>query len=200
MMETTPQPVTRRPYKKREPSTKPIPVGTIYKLESISAKKSYYGSAENIETRLKRHNDAFSLYKQGKKNYCSSYEILKEPDCKLVILEQKAWDNSRELKKREDYYITTFPCVNIRRSGGIRCVNEPRPICREAKTPEQLYKKAYNAEYRKRPDVIEAYKQKLQDPVYRRQLFDAHNHYRKIIYARKKKAEEEAKNLKLENQ
>lgn len=199
-METTPQPVCRRPYKKREPSTKPIPKGTIYKLESISAKKSYYGSAENIETRLKRHNDAYDLYKKGKKNYCSSYEILKEPDCKMVILEQKAWDNSQELKKREDYYITTFPCVNIRRSGGIRCVKEPRPHSKEAKTPQQLYMKAYNAEYRKRPDVIEAAKQKLQDPVYRRQLLDAHNNYRKIVSARKKKAEEDAKNLKLENQ
>ena len=199
-METTPQPVQRRPYTKREPFTKPIPKGTVYMLESISAKKSYYGSTENIETRLASHRHAYEGYKLGKKNYCSSYEIVKEPDCKLVILEQKAWDNSQELKKREGYYIATFPCVNIRRSGGIRCVKEPRSYCKEAKTPAQLYKKAYNADYRKRPDVIEAAKQKLKDPEYRRQLLDSHNHYRKIVSARKKKAEEEAKNLKLENQ
>jgi hypothetical protein len=191
--QTPPTPPTpRRAYKKREPSTRPIPDGVIYKLESILAKLAYYGSAENIDKRMAQHKRAIDTAKNIGK-YCSAIKVLKEPDWKLTILERREWANALELQKRENYYITTFPCVNERSSSGVVSVKEPKLNLKEPKTPEQIYKKLYNAEYRKRPDVIKAAQEKLKNPEYRRQLYDSHNHYRQVVRDRKKKAEEEAK-------
>jgi hypothetical protein len=193
---TTPTPPTpRRPYKKREPSTKPIPDGVIYVLKSVMANLAYYGSAENIDKRMANHKSAYERFKMGKGNNRSVYEVMKQPDCKLTILERKPFNNTVELQKRESYYITTFPCVNDRSPCGVVVVKNPKTNLKEPKTEEQIYKKLYNAEYRKRPDVIKAAQEKLKNLEYRRQLYDSHNHYRQVVRDRKKKAEEAKKNL-----
>ena len=189
-----------RPYKKRETSTKPIPDGVIYKLESVLAKLAYYGSSEHIDSRMAHHKTVFEKYKTGKGNARSVFKVMEQPDWKLTILERKPFTNLVEMQKREGYYISTFPCVNERSPFGVKLIKEPKQNLKEPQTPEQIYKQKYNAEYRKRPEVIEREKARRKNPEYNRQLLDAHNNYRKVVNARKKAEEVDAKNLKLENE
>jgi len=198
---TQPTEPTPRPYKKRETAITPIPDGVIYKLESVLAKLVYYGSSVNIDKRMAHHRMAYERFKTGKCNNRCVYKVMEQPDCKLTILERKPFDNAIELQKRESYYISTFPCVNERSPFGVVKVKVPKTNLKEPQTQEQIYKQKYNAEYRKRPEVIERERARIKNPEYKRQLYDQHNNYKRIIYARKKaeKAEQKNLNLNLEN-
>jgi hypothetical protein len=192
---TQPTEPTPKAYKKRETSITPIPDGVIYKLESVLAKLVYYGSSENIDKRMAHHRMAYERFKTGNCNNRCVYKVMEQPDCKLTILERKPFDNAIELQKRESYYISTFPCVNERSSFGVVKSKNPKINLKEPQTKEQIYKQKYNAEYRKRPEVIERERARIKNPEYKRQLYDQHNNYKRIIYARKKIAKEEEKAL-----
>ena len=182
---TQPTQPTIRTYKKRETLTKPVPDGVIYKIESILAKLAYYGSSEHIDKRMNAHKTSFEKYKTGKGNGRSVYKVMEQPDWKLTILERKPFDSLVELQKREGYYITTFPCVNERSPFGVVSIKEPKQNLKEPKTDEQIYKQKYNAEYRKRPEVIEREKARRKNPEYNRQLLASHRNYKQVINARK---------------
>ena len=124
-----------RPYKKRETSTKPIPDGVIYKLESVLAKLAYYGSSEHIDSRMAHHKTVFEKYKTGKGNARSVFKVMEQPDWKLTILERKPFTNLVEMQKREGYYISTFPCVNERSPFGVKLIKEPKQNLKEPQTP-----------------------------------------------------------------
>jgi len=60
--------------------------GVIYCLISESKKLCYIGKTKYPKNRLHVHNSHFKLYSNGKFHYLTSYEIVKEPDCKFMIL------------------------------------------------------------------------------------------------------------------
>lgn len=87
----------------------------VYKLTCNKTKQDYYGSTElTVERRLGIHESHYKSYLEGNYNYyCSSFEIIKNNDYKIELLEE--CDDEPHMCDREDYYIISFPCVNIRR-------------------------------------------------------------------------------------
>ena len=74
---------------------------------------------------------------------------------------------------------------NERSPFGVVSIKEPKQNLKEPKTDEQIYKQKYNAEYRKRPEVIEREKARRKNPEYSRQLLASHRNYKQVINARK---------------
>jgi hypothetical protein len=89
--------------------------GYIYKLSNENS--CYYGmTTRNIYKRMAQHIDNYNVYTTDKKNYCSSYEILKEgiEKCKIELIETIPDATKQQLFEKERFYIQSFECVNIK--------------------------------------------------------------------------------------
>lgn len=87
----------------------------VYKLSCNKTGQVYYGSTElTIERRLQSHESKYKSYLEGtRKDYYTSFEILKNNDYKIELLEE--CDNQIHMRDRENFYFDNFECVNIRR-------------------------------------------------------------------------------------
>ena len=84
--------------------------GAIYKLYNQYG--TYYGSTTtSLKTRLSTHRS------EAKKdiNKCSKSKILFQNGAipKIELLEEVYYDNIKELREREAYYIRNLECINI---------------------------------------------------------------------------------------
>jgi hypothetical protein len=83
--------------------------GRIYKITSAQTDNVYVGSStRTLHLRLKEHKNHFKSYKNGKANYCTSFEVIKYEDVAIQLLEEIEFDDRKELLKRERYYIETI--------------------------------------------------------------------------------------------
>jgi hypothetical protein len=66
--------------------------------------------------RMAQHIDNYNVYTTDKKNYCSSYEILKDgiEKCKIELIETIPNADKQLLLEKECFYIQNFECVNIK--------------------------------------------------------------------------------------
>jgi hypothetical protein len=89
--------------------------GKIYKLSSPSTEDVYIGSTyQSLRSRFTSHKMDYNLYVSQKREYLSSFEIVKYNDCIIELVESYPCDNKDELRMREDYYIKLYPnAVNI---------------------------------------------------------------------------------------
>jgi exonuclease SbcC len=81
--------------------------GSIYKIISSKTNNIYIGSTfKNIEVRKEQHKNNFLSYLNGNiKKYCSSYQLLKYEDEKIILLEEIENITKKELQKKEQEYI-----------------------------------------------------------------------------------------------
>lgn len=90
--------------------------GKIYKIISDSTDKIYIGSTtkEKLSTRLAEHIWALKSWQNGKRDFVTSFEILKHNDCQIILLESYQCNSKNELETREKYYIKKFKtsCTN----------------------------------------------------------------------------------------
>jgi hypothetical protein len=88
--------------------------GKIYKLVSFQTDKIYIGSTtQNLAMRKAGHQRDYINYLNKKKNYISSFELVKLGDVDIVLLESFPCNNKEELHKKERYYIeNTMNCIN----------------------------------------------------------------------------------------
>lgn len=88
--------------------------GKIYKLIDNTNGNVYYGSTtENtLSRRLSGHIGSYHRYLNSTGTYTSSFEILKNNDYKIVLVELFSCTCKDELTMREQYYIDNFKCVN----------------------------------------------------------------------------------------
>ena len=92
--------------------------GYIYKVESKLLNRCYIGSTRYIEKRLRQHKNAYNIYAFDKKgNYYSVFDVINAPDVEIIEIEKLVYNNIKELKAREAFYIRTIPCVNKNISG-----------------------------------------------------------------------------------
>ena len=87
--------------------------GIIYKV--YTKDKTYYGkSTSSLIQRWWGHKSTFNAYKKGKGRNMTVYDLLKEDDVKIELLEEIEIENKCDikLKEREAYYIKNFECVN----------------------------------------------------------------------------------------
>jgi hypothetical protein len=84
--------------------------GKVYKLICNGTGLCYIGSTtQSLQTRLRLHENHF---KQNQKYY-SSYEILKNKDYKIELIE--TCNDKANMLKKERYYQDTVKCVNKRK-------------------------------------------------------------------------------------
>jgi hypothetical protein len=115
-------------------------VGRVYKIICNTTNKQYIGSTiYPLQSRLKRHERALigHLRDPKKVGYCASFEILKENNYEIQLLELNEYETRHELLEHEKHYIQTLENV----------VNRYIP----SRTTKQYYK-----------DNIENYKKKYQ--------------------------------------
>ena len=87
--------------------------GKIYKIYSYENADVYYGSTvESLSARIAKHRCQMKLYKEGKKNYMTSFIILELTSAKIELVENYPCNTKEELLQREGYYIKNNNCVN----------------------------------------------------------------------------------------
>ena len=75
----------------------------IYKIYSPSKDIQYIGSTiQTLSRRLSRHKSDYKRYKNGKKNYTSSFKLLDCPDYRIVLIEECKCENKMELRKKRN--------------------------------------------------------------------------------------------------
>ncbi len=88
--------------------------GKIYKLISNQTDLVYYGSTieERLTNRLGGHRCSYRNWLNDKKNYMTSFEIIKYDDCKIILVENFPCNTKYELTAREQFYIDNNLCCN----------------------------------------------------------------------------------------
>lgn len=116
--------------------------GKIYALTSESAGLTYYGSTiQRLSQRKGEHYMCYRNYLLSNGYKCSSFEVLKHEDAKMILIEEYPCNSKLELEQREGYYQMNNPCINIHRAG--RNTKEYR------KTQEyRNFRKIYMKDYR----------------------------------------------------
>jgi hypothetical protein len=85
--------------------------GKIYKIVDKTNGNMYIGSTcqKTLAQRFSQHK---SNYRLKNRVYTSSFEIIKNGNCEIVLIENYPCDNKDELHARERYYIEISNCVN----------------------------------------------------------------------------------------
>jgi len=93
--------------------------GKIYKIVDNTNDQVYVGSTcqKQLSQRLNDHVRHYKDYLNGKFNYVSSFEILKNANYDIILLETIKCETKDELHARERHYIETLSCVNKKVEG-----------------------------------------------------------------------------------
>jgi hypothetical protein len=89
-------------------------VGRVYRIVCKSTNKQYVGSTiYPLKFRLQRHEKAFAghLRNPDKVSYCASFDILKENNYEILLLELNEYETRNELLEHEKYYIQSLENV-----------------------------------------------------------------------------------------
>ena len=88
----------------------------IYKIIDNTNNNIYIGSTcQELNVRLSEHKYRYKQFLKGLANSLSSFEILKNNDYKIELIENIQCNNVKELKQKERYYIDNIMCVNIQK-------------------------------------------------------------------------------------
>lgn len=91
--------------------------GYIYCIKSYQNPLIYYGSTiQQLSKRMAKHRNNYKNYLLGNNYYTSSFEILKNQDAYIELIEIINFEDKEELKKIENKYINENECVNKRNS------------------------------------------------------------------------------------
>jgi hypothetical protein len=97
--------------------------GKIYKIECNVTGLIYIGSTckKTLAQRMSHHRWTYRKYMKGKKNYYSSFEVMKNNDYVIILIENYPCNSKDQLFSRERYWTNEIKCVNIRKNQG-RCL------------------------------------------------------------------------------
>jgi len=88
---------------------------SIYKI--VGGSEIYVGSTKStLEERFKQHIQNYKVFKKGKRNYVTSYDLFDKygiDNCRIELIETV----EENLKKREGHYQKTIDCINKRVEG-----------------------------------------------------------------------------------
>jgi len=144
--------------------------GKIYRLVCNKTGLQYIGSTtQRLSKRLYLHKLHFKEYENGYKapdgknrGYVKSFDILKNGDYEIVLIEVYPCDSKNDLERRERYWIESMDCVN--KVIPTRSKKEYKQNNREAiqeymrnwneKNKDRLveYRQTYEKEKRERPE------------------------------------------------
>ncbi len=95
--------------------------GKIYKIVDNTNDNCYIGSTcePTLARRLAVHVSDYKRWLEYRKNYISSYEIIKNGDYDIILIENFPCNSKDELFARERYWTQNTNCVNVRKNQGI---------------------------------------------------------------------------------
>lgn len=93
--------------------------GIVYKIVcKVDSEFCYYGSTiQTLNVRWNSHKKDYKRWKEGKGDNISTHEYYNKygiENFNIELVEELEFEKEGELEKREQYYIDTFDCVNIR--------------------------------------------------------------------------------------
>ena len=92
--------------------------GKIYMIESLSVGLVYYGSScSPLSKRLSMHKSHYKEFKNGTHGPMTSFDIIAQPDHKIILVESYPCNTREELHAREAHYIRNNECVNKQVAG-----------------------------------------------------------------------------------
>lgn len=87
--------------------------GKIYKLVDNTNGNIYIGSTiKMLCQRLCNHKYDYKKYLIGKYHFVTSFDIIKNGNFKIELIEEYPCNNKKELETRERYYIESINCIN----------------------------------------------------------------------------------------
>ena len=87
--------------------------GKVYKIVCNNTGKVYIGSTtQPLSKRLVAHRLNYKKYLNGKYSFVTSFEIIKENNYEIILIENVPCNNKEELRRKERYYIENNKCVN----------------------------------------------------------------------------------------
>ena len=104
-----------------------------------------------LARRLAKHVSDYKSYLNGKKNFISSYDIIKNGDYDIILIEKFPCNSKDELYSRESYWTKQNKCVNIVKNQGLKLqlgINEYgkqyNKLNKEKQYENKLKNKIYN--------------------------------------------------------
>jgi hypothetical protein len=120
----------------------------------------YIGSTSKkyLSQRLTAHVSSYKRYLLGKTRWISSFEIMKNNNYSILLLESYPCNDKDELTSRERYFIESMECVNkyIPNRTYQESLEKTRKYKENNKEHIKIYKQRYNLENR---DTIKKQKQ-----------------------------------------
>ena len=87
--------------------------GKIYRIICNVSGKQYIGSTTRpLSERLNGHKKDYTYFLKGKKNWITSFEIIKNNNYSIILIENVICENKEQLLKKEREYIESMSCVN----------------------------------------------------------------------------------------
>src|SRR5438445_9219955 len=84
--------------------------GKIYKIVSEQTDKVYIGSTiDPLTTRLTCHKSGYKRWKNEKRGFTASFDIVKYGDAKIMLLESYPCRNKDELREQEQVWLDKTP-------------------------------------------------------------------------------------------
>ena len=79
--------------------------GKIYKIVDNTTDNIYIGSScqNQLRKRLQQHVSDYKRYIEGKKGNCTSFDIIKNGNYDIILIEEYPCMNKMQLHKRESY-------------------------------------------------------------------------------------------------
>ena len=96
-------------------------LGKIYKIECNVTEKVYIGSTcePTLARRLSGHITDYNKYLKGTYHYVSSFDVLRNGNYDIVLIESYPCTSKDELHARERYHTNNIDCVNKIKGQGI---------------------------------------------------------------------------------
>ena len=124
----------------------------IYKITCNKTGKLYFGSTtETVSRRLTKHKNNFNRFLNGKSHYVTSFEIIKEGNYKIELVEELNCCKY-DLHQRERFHIENNICINknIPNRTNADSVKNWRKNNREK---HDLYMREYMREYKRKQKI-----------------------------------------------
>ena len=111
--------------------------GKIYKIVDNTNNNVYIGSTcKTLKQRLSGHVSACKRYLKGKNNYITSFDIIKNNDYEILLVESFPCDYKDDLLARERYWTNKIDCINKNKPGLLNELGQGE------------YNKQYNKQYK----------------------------------------------------
>jgi hypothetical protein len=147
-------------------------LGKVYKIVDYTNNNCYIGSTCEpiLARRLAGHVSKYRSYLNGKANNVTSFEIIKNGNYNILLIEEYPCETKDQLLAREGHYIETMDCINKCKAG--------------------KFNELGSKEYFKQPHIIEYHKKK-----YNCICGGKHTYHNKSIHKKTPKHQNYLKNL-----